>query len=152
VSRPAGQWDEAWAEEFRMGKTDSGGGSPVAVARVLPAPPEPARAPSGVPAAQPRRRIRWGQVAAVAIVGYLLFVGASSELTLLGVTRQANSLGTQASRLAAANQGLRHELTLLHQPRYVDELARTELGYVSPGEEELVPTEAASHGAGAGRS
>jgi len=82
----------------------------------------------------------------VTLVGYLLIVGASSEFTYLRVSREVGALTAQTASLSASNAVLRQEVGLLHQRRYVDELARTELGYVSPGEVELVPR-AAGRGA-----
>lgn len=148
MSRPSARW-QGWDDDFADDEGAYEAASRLVVARAKPA---YAPAPSGAPAAQPRWRIRWGQLAVVAIVGYLLVVGASSEVTLLGVTHQANALQAQVAGLTASNRMLRHEVSLLHQRRYVDELARTELGYVSPGEVELVPTTVHGPRAGAARS
>ena len=143
MSRPAARFED-WADDFEGDEAQYDAPSRQAVARVLPgARPATGAGPAAAPESARRRRIRWGQLAAVTLVGYLVVVGASSEFTLLGVSRQASSLSAQAATLATENQALRHQVTLLHQRRYVDELARTELGYVSPGEVELVPTKAA---------
>jgi len=137
VSRPARRWDEWSDEDEEQAYTVP---SRLALAQPLPAPePGPRYRPSPEPRPVPRRRVRWGQMAGVALVGYLLIVGASSEVTLLRVNREVGALTAQTASLSTANRVLRQEVGLLHQRRYVDELARTELGYVSPGEVELVP-------------
>lgn len=142
MSRPAARWEDG-EDDFEGDPARYEAPTRQAVARALPgARPATGPGPAAAPEGARRRRIRWGQLAAVTLVGYLLVVGGSSEFTLLGVSRQANSLSAQARTLVTENQALRHQVTLLHQRRYVDELARTELGYVSPGEVELVPTRA----------
>ena len=141
MRRAAERWGE-WDDEVEDLGLDDDASLTLALAEAQPAartaPARRTRAASA-PKAAPRRRVRWGQLAAVTVVGYLLIVGVTSEVTLLGVSHKANALGAQATRLTATNKALRHEVALLHQRRYVDELARTELGYVSPGEVELVP-------------
>jgi cell division protein FtsB len=151
VSRAAQKWDEweAWDDDV---EAEAPVYTTTTRGRLAPAAahPEPAPGPSPGPAPR-RRRIRWGQLATVTVVGYLVIVGVSGEWTLVGVNRRADALSAQATSLAAANQALRHQIAMLHQRRYVDELARTQLGYASPGEVELVPTKV-GHGAPAGRS
>jgi len=99
----------------------------------------PRREPGPHAAPRPRRVVRWGQLAVVVLVGYLGVMGTSSEVSYLRVEHQASGLAAQAASLASANRSLARQIVLLHQTRYVDELARTEMGYTSPGEEELVP-------------
>lgn len=135
MSRPARAWDdgqeELWEEE----------GAAVAVLFPEPEPRAPETLPGGRPLTRVRRRlrVRWGQLVAVGLLGYLGFVGVASEITLLGVRHEAAVLTRQAQALAAGNRALQREVALLHRRRYVTELARTELGYTSPGEQELVP-------------
>jgi cell division protein FtsB len=135
VSRPAWAWDddgqeEAWEE-----------GAALALLFPEPQPRGPEPLPGGRPLPRVRRRlrVRWGQLAAVGLLAYLGFVGVTSEITLLGVRHEAAALTRQAQALAAGNRVLEREVALLHRRRYVTELARTELGYTSPGEQELVP-------------
>lgn len=97
------------------------------------------RAPVQAPKPAPRRVVRWGQLATVTLVGYLVVMGASSELTYIHVSHARSALAGQAAAIKAQNQSLLRQIALLHQRRYVDELARTQLGYTSPGEVVLVP-------------
>ncbi|MGC8511393.1 MAG: FtsB family cell division protein, partial [Acidimicrobiales bacterium] len=134
------EWEDDAYEE--LGAEEDFAPSRLLVVRAPLPEPTPDDRSSPLPRSRPRRRVHWGQLAVVTIVGYLVVVGAASEVTLLRVTHQANALAAQAVRLTASNRSLGQEIALLHERHYVDELARTELGYVSPGEVELVPRSA----------
>jgi cell division protein FtsB len=156
VSRPAQTWDEWDADLDDLEVAVGGDAAFVPVEAPRARPPRPGRTPArrpGVeptPAPRPRRRVRWGQLAAVGLVGYLIAMGASSEVSLLRVSHEGNALARQVAVLEAENQSLSREVGLLHGRRYVTELARTELGYVSPGEVELVPVRTTSRGGASG--
>ena len=141
MSRPARAWD-GWDDDEDLEQALDDGlrvavGGPFAAQPAPYAPPARKEAPAPRPA--PRRRVRWGQLATVSLVGYLVAMGAWSEIGYLHVAHQSTVLARQAAVIAAQNQSLKKDIGLLHQRRYVDELARTELGYTSPGEVELVP-------------
>lgn len=90
-------------------------------------------------AIKPRRRVRYGRLALVVLGGYLAVMAVSGEATLMHVDAQANALARQAATLQAQNRVLAQRVKLLHTVSYTDELARTEMGYVSPGEVPFVP-------------
>lgn len=98
----------------------------------------------GVPRSVPRfhRRVRLGRLAVVLVGAYLAVMTVSGEMTLLHVRSEAGTLAREAAVLAAQNRALAQRVRLLHTVAYTDELARTEMGYVSPGETPMVPVPA----------
>lgn len=144
MSRPERTWDEAET-------TGTGGAAarwdPIAAGREVGwvEAAKPQRAPldrdsvdTGV-APRVRRRVRLGRLALVVLGGYLAIMAVSGEMTLLHVRAQADALSREAATLTAQNRVLAQRVKLLHTVSYTDELARTEMGYVSPGEVPLVP-------------
>lgn len=92
----------------------------------------------------PAVRVRAVRLGVALIVAYLLVIGGSAQLELTRLNGQAAALQGQAAQLARQEHVLRAEAARLERPAYVEQLARTQLGYVSPGEVPLVPTASSS--------
>ena len=147
MSRPERAWEDARPDEVEdnLARWDR-----VLEDRRPEFEPRPARPERRQPerdaekALRPRRRIRYGRLALVVLGGYLAVMALSGEMTLRHVNAQASALAREASILKAENRVLAQRVKLLHTVSYVDELARTEMGYVSPGEVPLVPAKRAA--------
>lgn len=147
MSRPERAWEDARPDEVEdnLARWDR-----VLEDRRPEFEPRPARPERRQPerdaekALRPRRRIRYGRLALVVLGGYLAVMALSGEMTLRHVNAQASALAREASILKAENRVLAQRVKLLHTVSYVDELARTEMGYVSPGEVPLVPAKGAA--------
>jgi cell division protein FtsB len=107
------------------------------------APGWPEEAPRRSARPAPARRLRVGRLVVVALVAYLGIVGVRAELQVIRLNGQVASLSRQASQLARQQRSLEAQARLLRQPAYLEQLARTELGYVSKGEIPLVPSRSA---------
>lgn len=144
MSRPLSAWEEA--EKLEADETVARWDQAVPQrAPVWPEAPGTRRAlferEDALPGAAPRarRRVRVGRLALVVLGGYLAVMAVSGEMTLMHVRAQADALSREAQTLSAQNRALAQRVRLLHTVSYTDELARTEMGYVSPGEVPLVP-------------
>jgi cell division protein FtsB len=148
VSRPERAWEEADELEMDGQVARWVEAVPWEAPSEAPRPQEPKRTPPGVhhaprSAPRPKRRVRLGRLALVLVGGYLAVMAVSGEITLLHVRSQASALAQEASVLAAQNRVLAQRVRLLHTVAYTDELARTDMGYVSPGETPVVPVSSA---------
>jgi len=89
-------------------------------------------------ASQAQRRTRrlllglFGFVVCVLAVDAL--VGDQGLLATIRARKQYNQLASDLARLRLENANLREEGRRLHEPAAVEELARRELGLMSPGE------------------
>lgn len=144
MSRPAARaWQDREDEDEAL-DLDLEDGLDLAVGEAAGRPvrtvaPSRRMAPAQAPRTVTRRKVHWGQLVAVTLIGYLVAIGASSELTYIHVSHIRSALIGQIATVSAQNRSLARQIALLHQRRYVDELARTEMGYTSPGEVVLVP-------------
>lgn len=78
------------------------------------------------------RRLAW--VLGVATAGLFALSSGQAALRLYHLSRQLAELEHQREALLAENRRLREEIRRLHDPAYVERLAREELGLVRPGE------------------
>jgi cell division protein FtsL len=70
----------------------------------------------------------------VAAAGLFALSSGQAALRLYHLGRQLAELEHQRDLLLAENRRLREEIRRLHDPAYVERLAREELGLVRPGE------------------
>lgn len=88
-----------------------------------------------LPVKFPVRIPRWA-VLLVTAAAVILAVNAfaASYLSLYRLQRESYRLEREVETLRRANAQLREEIRRLHSPRYIERLAREELGLLRPGE------------------
>ncbi len=80
----------------------------------------------------PLRRVGW--IVGLLAGGLFLVSSVQAALRLYHLNRQVAELEHQRRALLEENRRLREEIRRLHDPAYVERLAREQLGLVRPGE------------------
>ncbi len=88
-----------------------------------------------------RYRVKWFRFVAIVLVFYFIYlcVGQQSQLNAIG--KETDNARTQLAQFQQVNTNLKEELNALQDRKYVEKLARDELGLVKPGESPYVIVE-----------
>jgi len=74
-------------------------------------------------------------LASVLIMGFLTFFGEKGILHLLRLQKEVNQIKEKNAKIQEENQKLKEEVSRLQrEKRYIEEIARKELGMVKEGE------------------
>jgi cell division protein FtsL len=65
---------------------------------------------------------------------YFIYLAVAQQSQLFSIRRESQATQTQLQQLQQTNAALQEERKALHDPKYVEKLAREELGLVKPGE------------------
>jgi cell division protein FtsB len=84
-----------------------------------------------------RRRGR--TLAAVLIVGIILYAFAGQEIRLLTVRAQERRLEEAIRAQQVKNQILKEQIEILQRDEYIEKVAREQLGWIKAGEIQYVP-------------
>ena len=96
-----------------------------------------------------RRRITGRALALIVVVGALLFAATYPLRAYLNERSQIDVLQQQVAHLQQTNADLDDRIAQLHDPRYLERLARECLGMIKPGEIPFVVVP--KHGQAGGR-
>ena len=83
-------------------------------------------------------RVKWFRFVAIVLAFYFIYlcVGQQSQLNAIG--KETDCMRTQLAQSQQVNATLKEEMNALQDHKYVEKLAREELGLVKPGESPYV--------------
>ena len=84
-------------------------------------------------------RVKWFRIFLIALSGYFIYMCIGQQSQLASIRRETQSTRMQLEQLQQANTTLADERNSLYDPKYVEKLAREELGLVKPGEIPYLP-------------
>ncbi len=89
----------------------------------------------------PKCRVKWFRIIALVLSIYFVYlcVGQQSQLNEIG--SEAEAVRVKLTQVQELNAALKEERNALNDRRYVEKLAREELGLVKPGEVPYIMTE-----------
>jgi cell division protein FtsL len=79
-------------------------------------------------------RVKWFKMFLVVLCSYFIYIAVNQQSQLISIRRETQATQTQLQQLQETNAALQAERKALHDPKYVEKLAREELGLVKPGE------------------
>lgn len=83
---------------------------------------------------QSRKRFSWFRLICLLLVGYAAYLSIQQQLELNAIRKEKEAAQAQLLQLQQNNADLKEEAELLQQPKYVEKLAREQLGLTKPGE------------------
>lgn len=86
-------------------------------------------------------RVKWFKLFLWALGGYFLYLTIGQQSQLASIRHETQSTRAQLQQLQETNAALKEERNALHDPKYVEKVAREELGLVKPGEIPYVSVE-----------
>lgn len=79
-------------------------------------------------------RIKWFRFAVLVLSVYFIYLCVGQQSQLNAINKEADSVRIQLVQLQQVNTTLKAERDALNDRKYVEKLAREELGLVKPGE------------------
>lgn len=79
-------------------------------------------------------RVKWFKIFLVVMGGYFIYLTIGQQSQLASIRRETQATNTQLQHLQQTNAALNEERKALHDPKYIEKVAREELGLVKPGE------------------
>ena len=86
-------------------------------------------------------RINWFRLITIVLSCYFIYLCFAQQSQLNAISNEATSIQMQLAQFRQINTTLKEERDALNDPRYVEKLAREELGLVKPGETPYIGTE-----------
>jgi cell division protein FtsB len=86
-------------------------------------------------------RVKWFKLFLLALGSYFIYLTIGQQSQLASIRHETQSTRIQLQQLQQTNAALNEERNALHDPKYVEKVAREELGLVKPGEIPYVSTE-----------
>lgn len=83
---------------------------------------------------QGRKRFSWFRLICVLLAGYACYMSVQQQLELRAIRSEKEAAQAKLLQLQQHNADLKEETELLQQPKYVEKLAREQLGLTKPGE------------------
>lgn len=83
---------------------------------------------------QRRKRFSLFRLFCLLLVGYCLYLCVQQQLQLNAIRNEREATQAKLQQLQQSNADLKEEVDLLQQPKYVEKLAREQLGLTKPGE------------------
>ncbi|WP_346353658.1 septum formation initiator family protein [Azotosporobacter soli] len=83
---------------------------------------------------QRRKRFSWFRLLCVLLLGYSLYLCVEQQMQLSAIRSERDATQAKLQQLQQSNADLKEEAELLQQPKYVEKLAREQLGLTKPGE------------------
>jgi len=85
-------------------------------------------------------RIKWFRLITIALSCYFIYLSLGQQSQLNAIGNEAESVRMELAELQQVNAALKEERDALNDRRYVEKLAREELGLVKPGETPYIVT------------
>ncbi len=82
----------------------------------------------------PRPRVRWFRVILIVFTAVFLYASVEQQLRIHAIQQQLTESKHNLEKIELENKRLLEERELLATPKYVEKIAREELGLVKPGE------------------
>lgn len=86
-------------------------------------------------------RVKWFKLFLWVVGGYFIYLTIGQQSQLASIRHETQSTRAQLQQLQQTNAALNEERNALHDPKYVEKVAREELGLVKPGEIPYISTE-----------
>lgn len=86
-------------------------------------------------------RIKWFRVITIVLTCYFIYLSLGQQSQLNAIGNEAESVRMQLAQFQQVNITLKEERDALNDRRYVEKVAREELGLVKPGEIPYLVTE-----------
>jgi cell division protein FtsL len=86
-------------------------------------------------------RVKWFKLFILVLGGYFLFLTVSQQRQLASIRHETESTRMQLEQLQQTNGALKGERNALQDSKYVEKIAREELGLVKPGEIPFITAE-----------
>lgn len=83
-------------------------------------------------------RVKWFRLVAIVLVFYFIYLSVGQQRQLNAISKETDSMRTQLAQFQQVNATLKEEANALQDHKYVEKLARDELGLVKPGESPYV--------------
>ncbi len=83
---------------------------------------------------QRRKRFSWFRLLCVLLLCYSLYLCVEQQMQLSAIRSEREATQAKLQQLQQSNADLKEEAELLQQPKYVEKLAREQLGLTKPGE------------------
>lgn len=81
-----------------------------------------------------QKRFKWVTFLLLLCLGYVIYMVVDQERQLIAIRRETENLRAREATLKAENERLYQEQQLLQTDKYIEKVAREELGLVKPGE------------------
>ena len=85
-------------------------------------------------------RVKWFRLVIIALSCYFIYLFFGQQSQLNAISSEAGSVQMQLAQFQQINATLKEERDALNDRRYVEKLARGELGLVKPGETPYIGT------------
>jgi len=79
-------------------------------------------------------RIKWFNLIAIILSLYFIYLCIGQQSQLNAINNEADAVRVQLAQFQKTNAALKEERAALNDRKYVEKLAREELGLVKPGE------------------
>jgi len=86
-------------------------------------------------------RVKWFRLITIALSCYFIYLSLVQQSQLSAIGNEAESIQLELAQFQQVNTTLKEERDALNDRRYVEKLAREELGLVKPGETPYIVTE-----------
>lgn len=83
---------------------------------------------------QKKRRIQWFRLIVAGLLLYSVYLGIAQQRQLNAIRMETEAARKQMEQLQSERANLQTECDLLKDPKYVEKVAREELGMAKPGE------------------
>jgi cell division protein FtsB len=85
--------------------------------------------------------VKWFKLFLFILCSYFIYLTVGQQSQLSSIRRESQATRMQLQQLREANTTLQEERKALHDPKYVEKLAREEQGLVKPGEIPFISVE-----------
>jgi len=85
-------------------------------------------------------RVKWFRLITIGLSCYFIYVSLGQQSQLNAIGNETQLIQTQLTQFEQINTTLKEERDALNDRRYVEKLAREELGLVKPGETPYIGT------------
>ncbi|WP_237769557.1 FtsB family cell division protein [Pelosinus fermentans] len=85
--------------------------------------------------------MKWFKLFLFVLCSYFIYLTVGQQSQLSSIRRENQATRMQLQQLREANTVLQEERKALHDPKYVEKLAREEQGLVKPGEIPFISVE-----------
>lgn len=79
-------------------------------------------------------RVKWFKLIAIVLSSYVIYLCISQQIQLNAIGHEAELTRMELGQIQQINTALTEERNALNDRRYIEKLAREELGLVKPGE------------------
>lgn len=88
-----------------------------------------------------RYRVKWFKMVIFLVCGYFIYLTVGQQSQLASIRRETQATSTKLQQLKQENAALEEERKALYDPKYIEKLAREELGLAKPGEIPFISVE-----------